>query len=63
VVFGVDALGVPLGVAPDGAAEIAFGAGVAGGLTTASCSGFGFILVIKNEILAPDLLGSHSKKL
>jgi hypothetical protein len=63
MVLGVDTFGVPLAVAPDGGAVTAFGAGVDGGLTTTSCSGFGFIFVIKKEIFAPDLFGSHSRKL
>lgn len=62
VMLGVPMFGVPLGVAPAGGA-MALGAGVDGALTLMSCSGFGFILVIKNDIFAPDMFGSHSKKL
>jgi hypothetical protein len=39
------------------------GAGVDGGFAVASMSGFGFIFVIRKEILAPDMFGSHSRKL
>jgi hypothetical protein len=55
--------GVPLGVTPFEGAAMAFGAGVEGSFVAANWVGFGFILVIKNDILAPDMFGSHSKKL
>jgi hypothetical protein len=60
---GVDAFEVPPGVVPNGGAATALGAGVDGGLATVSGSDFGFILVIRKEIFAPDIFGSHSRKL
>jgi hypothetical protein len=59
--------GVALDVFPGAGAGVGVGvgvdlaAGVDGGLTTGS--GFGFILVIKNDSFAPVPLGSHSIKL
>lgn len=55
------ALGAVLGVGVDAGTGSDFGAGVAGALVSAS--GFGFILVIKNDNFAPVPLGSHSMKL
>jgi hypothetical protein len=65
--FGGGALGVALvalpgvGVSIGAGVGIDFGAGVDGGLSTGS--GFGFILVMRNDSFAPVPLGSHSMKL
>jgi hypothetical protein len=65
VAFDCGALGIALsallGVGAGAGVGVAFGTGVDGGLT--SGSGFGFILVIKNDSFAPVPLGSHSMKL
>ena len=58
IAFDGGRLGVALGVA-----AIALGAGVEGGFMAVSWSGFGFIFVIRKEIFAPDMFGSHSRKL
>lgn len=54
-------VGVASGVGFGVDAVMTFGAGVDGGSTPGS--GFGFILVIKKDILTPDPFGNHSMKL
>jgi hypothetical protein len=61
MIFDCGALGVALGALPGIGVGVDFGAGVDGGLTTGS--GFGFILVMRNDSFAPVPLGSHSMKL
>lgn len=62
VLFGAGMPGAGVGVAAGVKLAIALGAGV-DSVLAASASGFGFIFVTKKEILAPEWLGSHSRKL